>query len=403
MDAEKLAKMTSKEVQDFVRASEGQDETKLSLKHKILFDLPFSLIAQQLVGRRRAKEKIPTLYNAKGIVYPPTINMEQCSSEATAKFKASAIEGILSKRDSIVDLTGGFGIDTLFFSKQFKQATYIEGDRDLFLTTKHNHQQLDVKNILHLNESAEVFLESNKEPIDLFFIDPSRRTKVGKTYKLTEYSPDITKMQDTLLKQSPFFLIKASPLLDIQHAIRELKHVKKIWVVSLDNECKELLFLIQRDFLSEPIVEAVNLKSHSPDQEVFSFSFSTERAEMLKEGALENYLYEPNASILKAGAFKLVATQFELEKIQVNTHLYTSHKLVQNFPGRIFQVESKNPNESILKKLLPEGKANVVTRNYPLSPEELKKKLKLKDGGEKFVIGFSNRKTKTIVICTRIK
>ncbi|MBP9927273.1 MAG: class I SAM-dependent methyltransferase, partial [Cyclobacteriaceae bacterium] len=189
-----------------------------------------------------------------------------------------------------------------------------------------------------------------------------------------------------------------SPLLDIQQGLRELTNTKKVIVVSVNNECKELLFLCEKNFMGDAQIEAVDLFANGDIKNTFSFFPQEEKNANSLLGEAAKYLYEPNASILKAGAFKLISEKFQLIKLAANTHLYTANHLMADFPGRIFQVESLDPDTKQLKSLLPNGKANVLTRNYPLKPEELKKKLKLTDGGEKYVIGFSSQKKKHLAI-----
>lgn len=402
MDANTLAEIASQKAQDFIIASEGKDEATLLLKHKTVGGLPFSLIAQQLVGRRKAKHKLPIFYNTKGIVYPPSINLEQCSSEATAKFKVHLVESALINRNTFVDLTSGFGADSFFLSKICKLVIAVEPNQSLLSIAVHNQQLLGARNISPLHQTAQGYLTTTKQPVDLFYIDPSRRKQSNKVFKLSDCEPDVTQLQEKLFQLSNWVLIKTSPLLDIQQGLRELTHVEEVVVVSVENECKELLFLQHKGFQGEATIRAVNLIQDGNILHDFSFGMSQERELENEFGELADYLYEPNASILKAGAFKWIAQKFDLRKIQVNTHLYTSASLIKNFPGRVFKVNAINPSDKNLHQLLPEGKANVVTRNYPLSAEALKKKLKLKDGGEKFVIGFSEQKRKTIVLASKV-
>jgi 16S rRNA G966 N2-methylase RsmD len=402
MDANTLAEIASQEIQDFIVASEGENEAKLSLKYKKLGDLPFSLIAQQLVGRRKAKQKLPSFYSTRGIIYPPSINLEQCSSEATAKFKAHLIQDSLTNRSHFIDLTSGFGSDSFFISKICKQVTAIEPDQSLLSIAMHNHQQLGARNILLVHKTAEDYLIRHRDSVDLFYVDPSRRSNEGKVVKLSDCEPNIIGLQEKLFQRSDWVLVKTSPLLDIQQGLRELKCVERVVVVSVENECKELLFLQHKTFEGEATIQAINLTHEGSILHNFSFLASQEREFESELGELNDYLYEPNASVLKAGAFKWIAQKFDLKKIQINTHLYTSASLVKNFPGRIFKVEAINPRDKDLHPLLPEGMANVITRNYPLSAEALKKKLRLKDGGEKFVIGFSEQRRKTIVVASKV-
>jgi hypothetical protein len=402
MRSSELLLISTPEVQEYLSANESIDEKKLLLAKKEILGIPSSEMANQVIGRRKAKLRFPSWYQTTSIVYPPSVNLEQSSSEATAKFKAELIQSELIDFNLLVDLTGGFGVDTFFLGKQFSEAIHIEPNETLSAIAAHNHRLLGAS-ILHVRQTAEEYLKANTKRADLFFIDPSRRSESKKVFKLADCQPNIATLQDALFTFSNFILTKASPLLDIQQALRELKHVAKVAVVSVENECKELLFLQKFGFGGEPIIETINLSNEGSVVERFVFTALEERAATVVFSSPLDYLYEPHASILKSGAFKVVAEKFRLSKLQANTHLYTSPNLFTDFPGRVFKIEALNPTLKLLKELLPEGKANVATRNYPLSAQELKKKLKLKDGGEKFVLGFSEEKSKSVVIASRIK
>lgn len=398
-----LSHMAMADMQDYLFGHENDDERAIVLKQKDINGIPSSIIASQISGRRKAKSKLPNWYKTKGIIYPPTINLEQCSSEATAIYKSHIINSTLSTRQLAADLTGGSGVDTFFLSSSFKSIHYVEPDSELFEITKHNHHQLGATNIIHHGLSAEAFIEKTDLSFDLIYIDPSRRDEHSrKIFKQADCLPDITALQQVIFKKSLWLLVKASPLLDIQQGLREIQHVKKVFVVSVGNECKELLFLAERNHEGEPVIEAVDLSDNGNVRTSFSFTFSDERNANTLLGEPDQYLYEPNASILKSGAFKLMSERFGLIKSDVNTHLYTSPVVVSNFPGKVFHIECLNPDAKKLKELLPDGKVNVVSRNYPLTPEEIKKKLRLRDGGQNFLIGFSSSRKKHLALCSRV-
>jgi hypothetical protein len=386
-------------VQKFIIDHENDDEKMLVLKHKTIEGVPAALVATQINGRKKAKLKIPQFYSTINILYPPGINLEQSSSEKTALFKASVLKNYGSK---LIDLTGGYGVDSFFFSQSFNTVHYVEPDRALLEIVKHNHQVLGAHTIFHHNLTAEKFLAEYTENFDCAYIDPSRRSKSNqKVHKLSDCDPDISQLLPEIFKISPIVLIKSSPLLDIHQGLRELMNVEKVWIVAVDNECKEILFLCRNRFIGEPEIIAVNLQDVT---ERFSFMFSEEKG---IESAFSNplsYIYEPNASILKAGAFKLIGNRFSLCKLHPSTHLYTSPSLIKDFPGRIFKIlHFTKPDKKLLHSIFAEGKANIITRNYPLSNEALKKKTKLKDGGDCYLIGFSGQKEKYLVAANRIK
>jgi len=398
-----LSQLTQPNIQDYLFEHEGEDERVLVLKQKEVDGIPSSIIATQLSGRRKAKSKLPTWYRTKGIIYPPTLNLEQCSSEATAIFKTSVINHYVSSKRTAVDLTGGFGVDAFFLSTLFESIHYAEPNAELFEITKLNHLRLGALNIIHHCLPAEQFIEQTDFEFDLVYVDPSRRDEHSrKVYKLADCLPDITVLRPVLFNKSRFILLKASPLLDIQQGLREMPHVKSVFVVSVSNECKELLFLAEKNYRGDPLIEAVDLSENGDVQSSFSFRFPDERSSSSVLGEPDKYLYEPNASVLKSGAFKLMSEKFGLTKLGVNTHLYTSSSVVPNFPGKVFLIECLNPDAKQLKAFLPDGKVNIVSRNYPLSPEEIKKKLRLRDGGFKYLIGFSSSKKKYLAVCSKI-
>lgn len=397
-----IEKLLQENIREFIKEHANADEQALLLKHKTIFDVPASLVAWQISGRRKAQIKIPLYYNTQDILYPAGLSLEQSSSEETAIFKAYVLEANLKSRTTLVDLTGGFGIDTFFLSKSFEHVTCVEPNAELIEYTQHNHQLLGAENIGHVNTSAEDFLTSLSQKVDCFFIDPARRTaSYKKVFRFADCEPNVIGLLPKIFSHSDYVMIKAAPLLDLLEGIRELKHVTHVWVVAVKNEVKELLFLCEKNLSIEPAISAVNLESN---HEPFEFKSSDEKQTQSHFSDPLQYLYEPNASILKAGAFKLVGKHFGLAKLSANTHLYTSDTLVDTFPGRIFKVESlikSNPKEVSAK--FPDQKANVVTRNYPLTPVELKKKLNLQDGGDKYLMGCSGEKQKFLIAAERIK
>lgn len=397
-----IAKLLQGDVQEFIAQHANDDERQLLLKHKTIFDLPASVIAWQISGRKKAKTKIPLYFTTPDIVYPPGINLEQSSSEETALFKTSILTHTLTSTDTLIDLTGGFGIDSLFYSKAFKSVKHIEPNEELLEYARHNHRVLSAENIRYVNSNAQNFLTSSVGQVDCFFVDPSRRaTSNQKVFKLADCEPNILELLPQIFMHSSHLLIKAAPLLDLQRGLLELKNVLRVWVVAVKNEVKELLFFCEKDYVGEALITAVNL---SADHDSFSFKLSEEKTALIELSDPLKFLYEPNASILKAGAFKEIAQRFSLNKLQVSTHLYTSNKLVNNFPGRIFEIEDQiKADAKRVKACFPDGKANVLTRNYPLSPDELKKKLKLQDGGEKYLIGCSGEKQKFLIVAGRLK
>jgi hypothetical protein len=398
-----LSSIAQHKIQSFLREHENDDEKVLVLKQKEINGIPSSLIALQLSGRRKAKSKLPTWHKTEGIIYPLSINLEQCSSEATAIFKSHVIDSIVSRKAIAADLTGGFGVDAFYLSSLFHSVHYIEPNKEIVEISEHNHKMLNAANISYHCLSAEDFIRQTSITFDLIYIDPSRRDEQSRrVYRLADCVPDITQLQSVMFDKCRFILLKASPLLDIQQGLREIQQVRRICIASVNNDCKELLFLSEKNYDGEPLIEAVDLFENGMVRSSFTFTLSEERNAKVISGDPDRYLYEPNASILKSGAFKLIAEKFNTIKLDASTHLYTSSAHVSGFPGKTFLIECLNPDSKQLKELLPDGKVNVVSRNYPLTTEEIKRKWHLRDGGEKFLIGFSSSKKKHLALCSRV-
>jgi len=399
MSEDLLKSLANPELQEFIRIHENDDGQDLILKGKTIYGVPAPLVADQISGRKKAKTKLPLFYKTAGVIFPPGKNLEQSSSEETARFKSTLVR----RGNCFADLTAGLGVDTFFFSKNFDEAHYVEQSSELLLIAKHNHQQLGSQNIFYHNDSCEHFLNETKKVFDLVYIDPSRRTdRDQKVFRLQNCTPDVTVLLSSIFRKTNTVLIKVSPLLDIQQGIKELPEVEKIFVVSVNNECKELLFLCRKSFVGEASIETINILPNRTEQ--FNVRLSDEKNTVSTFSDPCTYLYEPNVSILKAGAFKRIASEFGLTKISPSTHLYTSEDLIEKFPGRIFKsITLLKPDEKAAKKHILGGMANVITRNHPLSPDQLKKKMKLRDGGQQYVIGFSGVTEKFVMLAERIK
>lgn len=347
-------------------------------KYKHLTDEEWRWFLQQVEGRERTADKLPTFAAIEDWWYPVRLSCEQCSSELAARYKASLISSDRLSRANLgfqvsnfVDLTGGYGVDTYFLSESFKHTDYVEQNAELCRIATHNFAN---KPITIHNTSAEEFLNSAGQ-YDLIFLDPARRdSHGGKVFRLEDCTPNVVELLPTLLSHGKRIMLKLSPMLDLTQAITSLSKVTwDTYIVAIKNEVKELLLLSG----GSGKITAIDLDKKD---QAFVFTKEEERDCLLMNGdALLNggFIYEPNAAILKAGAYKLVAQRFGLHKLDVNTHLYASEELVENFPGRVWRITG--PQD--LKQ------ANVLTRNYPLTPEALKKKLHLRDGGTAFVIG----------------
>ena len=393
---------------DFIEKHLKDDVRQLALQ-KFPDGVDKVLVLNQIEARQLLSKKVPSWASNPDLLFPKHISIEQCSSELTAKYKASIILG----GDTFVDLTGGLGIDSYFLSKKFKTSYYVENQKELCDLAEHNFQVLGRK-ITIVNSDAETFLSKNPD-FDLIFIDPARRDIYNrKMVSLHDCSPDVVKLVETFPETSsrkPSFLIKASPMLDISLITNELQNISEIHIVSVKNECKEILIKIEPGFEGEIKYYCVDLNPvgtrHALSQQdvmVFQFVESEEKSAIpLFLSTVKKYLYEPNASIMKSGAFKLISQRFGIEKLHVNSHLYTSDNLVYDFPGRIFDVIGFAPfNKKIKKELLKDiTEASVATRNFPLSANDLRKTLNLKESDKNFVFGTTLIGEKKVVILAK--
>lgn len=391
-----IQELLTPEIQKFIEDHLRDDPAKLMLMAGRYPDWPMKKIVEQIQARQIAKSKLPGWSVTKGLIYPPPVSMEQCSSEQTAEYKASIVTG----GTIMADLTGGFGVDFSHLSKRFEQALYVEKDPGLAAMAGHNFEVLGLTYAEVLNMEANVFLDG-AENLDLVYLDPARRDDHNrKVVRLEDCEPNVLELLPALLSRSKQVLLKTSPLLDIKSTIRQLEHVRAVHVVAVNNEVKELLFLIEPG-AREPGIKCLNLLKHG--QELFEFSFNREESLTLEHSPFGSHLYEPNAAILKAGAFKSVADQFGLQKLHANTHLYTSDQVVSQFPGRVFSImEGLSMNKKALRKAIPEMKANITVRNFPMTVTEIRKKSGLKEGGNKYLFGLTDVKGRHLLLCEKV-
>ena len=378
----------------FIRENLNADVPTLALK-KAPVGTDVSLALRQIAARQLLQKKVPSWAENEDLLFPVHLSIEQCSSEASAKYKAGLLQG-----QTFADLTGGLGIDTFFISQQFQQVDYVERQAELCDLARHNFEVLkaDVK---VWNETAEEYL-SHCDPKDCIFIDPARRDKHGrKTVSISDCTPDVAALQDLLLQKAQTVMIKLSPMLDISKALEELHHVKAVHVVAVANECKELDVIMERDFEGEPQFVCVNLLT---SQTELQFTQEEERNCPIRiADGVSNYLYEPNPAVMKAGCFKLLTQRLGVLKLHKNSNLYTSEQLVSDFPGRIFEVEGwALYNKKVRQTLLHDvEKASIAVRNFPLSVAELRKALKISDGDETYLFATTIKGEQKVVIRTK--
>ena len=366
-------KSVGNEIQQFINANLNTDLHSLLLKKSPFTEVSMQEIVQQIKGRKVAEKKFPFLLK-EGIIFPPNLNLEQASSEATGNYKCQ-----LTKGKSMLDLTCGFGIDAYFLSKNFNEITLIEQNSELIEIVQNNWKILN-KKADFLNLKLEDFILNNSQKFDLIYLDPARRDEnKNKVFLLEDLSPNFIDIQDGLLEISDKILMKLSPLIDISYLISVVKNTAEIHIVAVKNDVKELLVFINSKENSDQIkIKCVNLETNEPD---FEFNFNEISSAKSEFSNSQKYLYIPNNSVLKSGAFNLVSEKFKLAKLHQNSHFYTSENKIENFPGRTLKTEI------IEAKNIKKGeKFNIISKNYPLTPDEIRKKYKLKDGGKNYLI-----------------
>ncbi|WP_245566939.1 class I SAM-dependent methyltransferase [Christiangramia portivictoriae] len=380
------------EVRSFIRENQQKDLPELILKGSPFSQISIQELATQIKGRRVAEKKFPLLFHKQRILYPPKLNLEQTSSQITAEYKASLVKG-----DSGADLTGGLGIDTYFLSKRFESFQYYEMNRDLSEIAAHNFKELEATNINVQHGNSIQLLKDTEQKFDCIYADPARRDERGsKVYQLSDCLPDIPEHLDFLLEKSHRILLKTSPILDIKAGLRELHSVKEIHVVAVNNEVKEVIWLIEKDWNADPELTTINFQGKKLQKFGYDTGIKTLGAVLSQP---LKYLYEPNAAIMKSGLFTEISNSFKVPKLHLNSHLYTSEILRKEFPGRIFQItDIKRYSDKDLKKKLKNTKANVTTRNFPVSVENIRKKYRIQDGGSVYIFFTTNPDDEKIVI-----
>ncbi|CDT33524.1 THUMP-like domain-containing protein [Sphingobacterium faecium] len=381
-----------REVQDFIHQHEHESSASLALKKSPFEGITSSELASQIDGKQRCRKKIPLWAQTENIYYPDKLNLEQCSSEKTARFKASLIE----PNTTLIDITSGFGVDDYYFAQGAQKVISCEINTELAAISKYNAKQLQADNIDIIASDGVKFIFENKDlKIDYIYIDPSRRVAQQKVFMLSDCEPNIVVLQQELLQRADHIITKVAPLLDITAARSELHHVKDIYVVSLQNDCKELLFVQKKDFVGEPNITAVRIFGEKIQQ--FSFTQQEEADTAVCFSQPLRYLYEPDVCLTKAGAFKSITKAFNLKKIHQHTHLYTSDIYDEDFLGKIYEISEVIPF-SIFKKSKEKLKTNAVAKNFPLKTEVLKKKFKITDGGELHSFFITDAADELIVI-----
>lgn len=382
------------DAQQFILKNINADISSLLLKKPVSEEIKQQELVEQIEAKKKSKIKLKTWFETRNIYYPNKLNIEQTSSEQTAKYKAELVHG-----KSLIDLTGGFGVDCFYFSKKIDSITHCEINKNLSDIVQHNYKQLKCDNITTLATNGIEHLKNTSDTFDWIYIDPSRRSDIkGKVFLLNDCLPNVSEHIDLLLSKSNNILIKTSPLLDITNGLNELKFVKEIHIVALKNEVKELLFVVEKNYTNNVTIITSNIKNTKTDK----FSFSLNQTEIASYSLPKKFLYEPNSAILKSGAFNEVALNFKLQKLHKHSHLYTNDDLIE-FPGRTFEItEVIAFNKKELKKRFKKQQFNITTRNFPKTVADIRKELLLKDGGNEYLFFTTNTKNEKIVIqCTK--
>ncbi|MBP5562678.1 MAG: SAM-dependent methyltransferase [Bacteroidales bacterium] len=373
----------------YIAAHSDSDVSHLALHPSKDPQVDMAAALQQIAGRQKAKEKLPEWYATEGILYPKKVSMEQCSSSQTAEYKASLVEG-----KSFADFSGGFGVDTAAFARKFMKGCYVEPQQELCELFQHNCKVLDINNVDIVNGTMEESLV-NIDHVDMIYLDPSRRDTHGRrVVSLSDCTPNLLEWKSALLERCNILMVKMSPMIDIFQTLRDLPETYAVHVVAVEGECKEVLFLLSRRdapwhvSTTSPTILAVDINKTATS--CVETTLETERTTPPQFATeLGTFLYEPNAAVMKAGIFNALSEQFQIAKLAKNTNLFTSNELHENFPGRVFTIEAVHefhPRKTA-KELSHLESASIAVRNFPLTAEELRKTLKIKDGNTCYLFG----------------
>jgi hypothetical protein len=389
-------KLLNVAIQDFIIANVGTSIAKLALTKNPFPNVEWILILNQIEAKAKAKDKLPTWFNTKDILYPSKISVEQTSSERTAKYKSTLVSG-----SSLIDLTGGFGVDDYYFAKILTEVAHCEINTKLSEIVNHNFNKLQANNIqCYAGDSLDT-LQTLDKKWDWIYIDPSRRSDIkGKVFLLKDCLPNVPANLTTYFQHANAILIKTAPLLDLTAGLAELSNVKTIHIVALENEVKELLWELHKDYTGLTSIKTVNLIKE--ESETFEFTLN-KKQHTATYSLPQHYLYEPNSAIMKSGGFDEVSCYYKINKLHQHSHLYTSNEII-SFPGRTFVINQViKYNKAEMKSNLAGVQANITTRNFPDTVESIRKKWKIKDGGNSYCFFTTDENhDKIVLICTKI-
>ena len=408
--------------QEFVRLHRNDNVRTLALQGARYPEIDMAYALDQIAGWQTACKKIPSWASTEGIIYPPHLSMEQCSSEYTARYKARLASRITAndangKTSKLVDLTGGFGVDFSFIAKAFDSAVYVERLPHLCEAARHNFLLMGLKHATIVEGDGTDYLQQ-LDHASLIFLDPARRdSNGGKTVAISDCTPNVEDLEDTLVGKADVVMVKLSPMLDWHKAVEDLRNkVCEVHIVSANGECKELLLVLRKDFDGSPLVVCVN------DNEMFAYHEGAPldtnhtgkknlRAPLVDDKEHDPTVSQsptlllPNASIMKAGCFDRLAATFHIQSIGANSHIFLADNAVDSFPGKQYTIEHVTTmNKKELKKALAGlTRANISVRNFPLSADNLRKRLKLKDGGDTYIFATTRGdKEHVLYICKKL-
>ena len=391
------SKLLNIDIQNFINKNINGNIAKLAMKKNPFPEMEWISILNQIEAKAKAKTKLPHWFSTKNIIYPSKISVEQTSSEKTADYKTSIVSG-----ENLIDLTGGSGVDDYFFAKKMKVVAHCEINPALSKIVNHNFNQLNVQNIECYSGDSLETLSALKTKWNWIYIDPSRRNDAkGKVFMLQDCLPNVPENLDLFFNHSESILIKTAPLLDISAGLSELKNVKTIHIVAVENEVKELLWELHKNYSGKINIKTVNILKDKLN--VFEFKLD-EKSEMPAYSLPQKYLYEPNSAIMKSGGFDEVSTFYNLNKLHKHSHLYTNSSII-TFPGRIFEIENAILyHKTDMKKFLEGSKCNVTVRNFPETVEIIRKKWKIKEGGNQYCFFTTDQNdNKIVLICKKIQ
>jgi len=385
------------EIFDFIKSNENVDPFKLSLSLKHYPPDIRKMISRQIHSRQKLKRKVPEWLNYDKIILPDPVSIEQASSKLTAIYKSEFVNGGV-----LVDLTGGLGVDTMFFAEKADKVIYVERDPEISAVADYNISLMGLENVEVICQSAEAFLNEWTDDVDYFYLDPSRRNQEGKVFRLEDSEPNLIEIQHRLLKRSKLVITKVAPYIDLKYAIKTVNHLKEIHVVAIDNECKEVLLICAEEHI-EKDVKIITANHAGTRFRKFSATVLSELKSECEISSIGKFVYDPNVAIRKAGLFRSICMGFGLSKFAPNSHIYFSDILNPEFPGRIFEKIDILAFNKFMKNP-PVKKANITTRNFPFTVAEIRNRAKIREGGEIYIFGTTDQnRNLCFIVCQKVR